>query len=113
MSDATDEKGSGDQPARGRADLAELRLLRRALRVGCKIDDAMKEMLVGKLRDELQRVKGLRATAALARTIDALERTELAAVETAIRADQHERLSQRLDELERKAGDEQGEGDGI
>jgi hypothetical protein len=98
-------EGGGERPRR--ADLAELRLLRRALRNGWPVPAAARAKAVARMQELLDTDEaGGRAWAAAARTLVSMTRADLAAVDAAIRADVHQGLSGRVARLEAGMGDE-------
>jgi hypothetical protein len=91
--------GSGGGPAPDTA--RDSRLLERALREHWPIPDTLRKGLVARLAKIIADPdSSKRSVVAAAKTLATLSRGNLAAVETAIRAEQHEDLNRRLDELE-------------
>ncbi|MGA7497608.1 MAG: hypothetical protein WBX00_12855 [Isosphaeraceae bacterium] len=83
MSDNPPDKGSGVRPP-----LAENRLLTRALRLGWPVPPEMKAAATERMGEILKTSKSGKAWVSAARVLVGMERTELAAVDLALRAQQ-------------------------
>ena len=87
----------------GRASLADLKLLQRALKAGWEIPDKAKSLAPERMVLILEKGKSARSWIAASKTLDAMERTTLASIDTALRVRAQGELEERIEALEQQA----------
>jgi hypothetical protein len=95
--------------AGGRANLQELSLYRRAIRLGFNVTPETKERMQVRLNEILRDAKSERSIVAVSRVLATMESVTVAAVDTALRAQAQERLATEIEQL--KTWRESCEGD--
>jgi len=100
--------GAGGTRRCGRASLADLKLLRRALRAGWKIPDEAKDLAPKRMLLILEKGKSARSWIAASKTLDAMERTTLASIDTALRIEQQTELRGEIDAIKAAIAGKQG-----
>jgi hypothetical protein len=92
----------------GRASLADLKLLQRALKAGWDLPDEAKKLAPERMVLILEKGKSARGWIAAAKTLDAMERTTLAGIDTALRVRAQGELEERITALEQQANPTRG-----
>lgn len=101
--------GVGGTRRCGRASLAHLRLLRRALRAGWKIPDEAKDLAPKRMLEVLEDDKaGERSWVAASKTLVSMTTAELASIDTALRVRVQGELEERITMLEQQSNPTRG-----
>jgi hypothetical protein len=95
-------RGSGvPEQTDGRRDVQGLRLIERAAREQWDISEAMRAKLLARLEAVLDDPRSSRReVAVVGRTISALSQINISSVSMTIKADEHENMAKRLDQME-------------
>jgi hypothetical protein len=100
--------GVGVRPS-GRASLADMRLLRRAMRAGWTVPPEGKELAPRRMVEVLRDDKaGERSWVAASKTLIAMDQATLASVDVALRVKAAQEIEERLGEIERRLNEADG-----
>lgn len=94
------ETGPAEDAPEGRPNLADVNLLERAVRASWDVPGEAAAVVPADLLETFRRTKSIRARVALARTMDAMLRTNLASVSAVLDVQERSELEVRLKALE-------------